>query len=277
VTRRTFSLFGARVLMGVLGVGLLALLAWPLLALLLSSSPSELARSLSHPAIGSALRLSAWTTAACVCLTIVLGTPLSFLLAQAQGSSSTAAARVARATETLLLLPVVMPPAVAGLALLLAFGRRSALAQLLYPNESLAFTAAAVVLAQLFVAAPFYLQGAIAAFRRLDPKLVLTARSFGKGPWQVLLQVAIPLCKPALISAAALSCARALGEFGATLMFAGNTLGMTQTLPLAIYAALETDIGLARALALLQLGLSLGLLGLVRYADSASQRRGPHA
>jgi molybdate transport system permease protein len=239
-------------------------LVWPVLALGLSSSPSRWLSGLSHPSVLPALCLSAWTTFLSLVATVLLGTPLAWLLAHARN-------RAARVIEMLVLLPVVMPPAVAGLALLLAFGRRSLLARVLYPEGgTLAFTSYAVVLAQLFVAAPFFVQGAIAAFRRLDEKLLLTARSFGVSPWQVFWQVGVPMARAGLVSAAALSCARALGEFGATLMFAGNTIGVTQTLPLAIYGALESDLDAARSIALLQLTLALGLLLLVRYSDASA-------
>ena len=159
-------------------------------------------------------------------LIVLGGTPLAWLIARGRG-------RTWRVLETVTQLPVVLPPAVAGVALLLAFGRRGLLGPgLAVFGVGLPFSTAAVVLAQSFVAAPFYVQAAVAAFRRLDPDLVLVARTLGASWPRVFFTVALPLSWPALAGGAALSWARALGEFGATLMFAGNLTGRTQTLPL---------------------------------------------
>ena len=167
--------------------------------------------------------------------------------------------------ETLVELPVVLPPAVAGVALLLAFGRRGLLGPgLAAAGIGLPFTRAAVVVAQTFVAAPFYLQAAIAAFRRLDPDLLLVARTLGASPPRVLFTVAIPVSWPSLAGGAAMSWARALGEFGATLMFAGNMSGRTQTLPLAIYTALESDLRTAQSLSILLVAVAFALLVAIR-------------
>jgi molybdate transport system permease protein len=125
---------------------------------------------------------------------------------------------------------------------------------------ALPFTTAAVVLAELFVSAPFYVQSAVAAFRRLDEDLLWTARSLGAGPARRFFRVALPLSLPGVGTGAALSWARALGEFGATLMFAGNLQGRTQTLPLAIYSALETDLRPAKALSILLVAVALAVL-----------------
>ncbi len=125
------------------------------------------------------------------------------------------------------------------------------------------------MLAQAFVAAPFYLQAAVAAFRRLDPDVVLVARTLGASPSRVFLSVAAPIARPALMGGAALAWARALGEFGATLMFAGNMPGRTQTLPLAIYTALESDVRTAQSLSLLLVAVALGLLVGVRAGRRA--------
>jgi molybdate transport system permease protein len=163
--------------------------------------------------------------------------------------------------ETVVELPVVLPPAVAGVALLLAFGRRGLLGPALGAvGVGVPFTRAAVVLAESFVAAPFYVQAAVAAFRRLDPDLVLVARTLGASRPRVFFTVAIPVSWPALAGGAALSWARALGEFGATLMFAGNLSGRTQTLPLAIYTALESDLRTAQSLSIVLVAVAFALL-----------------
>jgi molybdate transport system permease protein len=137
------------------------------------------------------------------------------------------------------------------------------------------FSPTAVVLAQVFVSAPFFVEAALAAFRRIDPSLLVIARSLGASPGRVLFRVALPLATPGLVSGAALAWARALGEFGATLMFAGSLAGKTQTLPLAIYAALESDLRAARALSLLLVVVAFALLVAVRGSDPVRARRGP--
>ncbi|HEY3500154.1 MAG TPA: ABC transporter permease [Polyangiaceae bacterium] len=234
--------------------GLLALfLLLPLLALVLMPL-QDFALGLRHPLVWPALRLSLATTAASLTITVALGTPLAWVLAESRS-------RLARAAGVLIQLPIVIPPAVAGVALLLAFGRRGPLAGRLFPEEwAPAFTTAAVVMAELFVSAPFFVQAAASAFRRLDPRLLVVARTLGASPLRVFFRVALPLAAPGLAAGAAMSFARALGEFGATLMFAGNLAGRTQTLPLAIYTALESDLRAARALSIVLVAVAFALL-----------------
>jgi molybdate transport system permease protein len=235
----------------VLMVGVLAV---PLVALVLSTTPADLLDGLRHPIALAALRLSLLTTTSSLGLMLLLGTPLAWWMARHPG-------RLERALSTLVQLPIVVPPAVSGLALLLAFGRRGLLGPLLErAGWALPFTTAAVVLAELFVAAPFYIQSAAAAFRRLDEDLLWAARSLGAGPARRFFGVVLPLSRPGLVTGAALGWARALGEFGATLMFAGNLTGRTQTLPLAIYTALESDLRPAKALSVLLVAVALGVL-----------------
>jgi molybdate transport system permease protein len=236
---------------------MLAVLAVPLLALVLSTSPGDLLDGLRHPLALSALRLSLLTTTLSLGLTLLLGTPLAWWMARHPGPAE-------RVAATLVQLPIVVPPAVSGLALLLAFGRRGLLGPLLdRAGWALPFTTAAVVLAELFVSSPFYVQSAVAAFRRLDEDLLWAARSLGAGPVRRFFQVALPLSRPGVVTGAALSWARALGEFGATLMFAGNLQGRTQTLPLAIYSALETDLRPAKALSILLVAVALAVLAVL--------------
>lgn len=236
------------------GAVLASFLALPLLALFATATPSDLLSGLRHPLVWPALRLSLLTTSITLALVVVFGTPLAWTLAQTRS-------RFARVVETLLQLPIVVPPAVAGIALLLAFGRLGWLAPLLRPlGVSITFTTTAVVLAELFVSAPFFVLAATSAFRRLDPKLVTVARTFGASPGRIFFRIAIPLAAPGLFAGAALAWARALGEFGATLMFAGNLEGRTQTLPLAIYTALESDLRAAQALSIVLVVVALALL-----------------
>lgn len=238
---------------------LVLFLALPVVALFVTTSASEILLGLRAPLVGPALRLSFFTTTASLAIVVALGTPLAWLL-------SRSTSRLARAVETAVQLPVVIPPAVAGLALLLAFGRRGLLGGL---GLQLAFTTAAVVLAEVFVSAPFYLQAATAAFRRVDTELLLVARTLGARPLRSFARVALPLALPGLVSGAAMSWARALGEFGATLMFAGNLSGRTQTLPLAIYTAMESDLGAAQSLSLLLVLAAFVLLLIVRSGGPA--------
>ncbi len=252
----------ARGVTGLLAGALFGLLAFPLAALVLSSSPGALLRGLDSPLVLPAVGLSVATTLVSLGLVVLCGTPLAWSIARG--------GRRWRALEIATELPAVLPPAVAGVALLLAFGRRGLLGPPLAAlGVGLPFTSAAVVVAQSFVSAPFYLQAAVAAFRRLDADVVLVARTLGASRPRVFLTLAVPIARPALASGAALAWARALGEFGATLMFAGNMPGRTQTLPLAIYTALESDLHTAQSLSILLVAVALALLVGVRAGRRA--------
>ena len=221
----------------------------PLLALLADLSLPSLWSLRGHPTLREALALSARSSLLSLSLSLSLGTPLAWWLARE------APRWVRIPLMALLSLLVALPPAVLGLALLLCFGRRGLFAPLLEPlGVVLPFSESAVVLAQFFVAVPLYLLVASAAFQSLDQKLIWSARGLGCAPRQLLWRVAIPSCLPALTAGAALSWARALGEFGATLLFAGRLSGVSETMPLAIYAALEEDERVAIAIALLLCG-----------------------
>lgn len=241
----------------------LGLLVLPLVALALASSPADLAAGVADPLFAPALWLSARTTVVSLTVIVLGGTPLAWWLASAPPHRT-------RWVEVLVDLPVVIPPAVVGIALLQTFGRGGLLgAQLTALGIQIPFTTTAVVLAQIVVAAPFYVQAAAAAFRRIDPDLLLVARTLGQSPAGAFRRVALPLAVPGLVGGAALSWARALGEFGATLLFAGNLPGTTQTMPLAIYMALESDVRVALALSLVLAGVSVLLLFALRMAPSA--------
>lgn len=257
--------------LAVLGGGLALFLALPLLGLALSLTFSDFFAGLSEPMVWPALRLSLFTASVSLLLTVLLGAPLSWTLSRTQS-------RLSRAVEVLVQLPIVIPPAVAGVALLFAFGRRGLLAGFLYARgTSVAFSTTAVVLAEAFVSAPFFVQAALSAFRRIDERQLLVARSFGASPLRVFMRVALPLAWPGLFAGAAMTWARALGEFGATLMFAGNLQGSTQTLPLAIYGALESDVRSAQALSLLLVVVAfaalLGVRALLRRVETRGQEK----
>ena len=181
-------------------------------------------------AVADALALSLTTTAASLVLALALGTPLAYALARGRVPAR-------RVVETVLDLPIVLPPSVAGLALLLVLGRRGPVGAALEPlGIELAFTTAAVVLAQVFVAAPFYVRSARTGFASVDRDLEDAARVDGAGEWQVFRAVTLPLAAPAVASGAVMAWSRALGEFGATIMFAGSVVGVTRTLPLLVYS-----------------------------------------
>jgi molybdate transport system permease protein len=241
-----------------MGGALLVFLALPIFALLSANGPRDILAGLRDPVTASTLILSCVTTAISLTVVVVFGTPLAWWLAKGGGG-------VHRVVELFVQIPIVTPPAVAGLALLLAFGRRGMLGPLLGAlHVQLSFTTAAVVIAQVFVSAPFYVQTAAVAFASVDQDVKDAAQTLGAGPALIFFRVAVPLARPGLIAGAAMSWARALGEFGATLMFAGNLPGRTQTLPLAIYTAMESDLRAAQALALILVVVSCVLLVALR-------------
>jgi molybdate transport system permease protein len=243
---------------------LLALLALPVLGLVAGTTPTDLVHAAGLASTRAAFWLSLRTTTAAVALTVVLGTPLAWWLSRARGPSARIAALVVE-------LPVVLPPAVLGVALLETFGRRGLLGPLLaWAGLSVSFTPVAVVIAQLVVGAPLYVLAATTAFRGVDDDLLLVARTLGAGPARAFLTIALPAAGPGLVAGAGLAWARALGEFGATLMFAGSLPGRTQTLTLAVYAALERDLAQARALSLVLVLVAAVLLVALRSASARS-------
>jgi molybdate transport system permease protein len=241
------------------GLAFVLLLGVPLAALLLRTLPGGVLTSyLSQPQVVEALRLSLLTTSLTLALTILLGTPIAYLLARRDFPGK-------QWLDTLVDLPMVLPPAVAGVALLMAFGRRGLLAPILNPlGIELAFTTTAVVIAQAFVAAPFYVRAARAGFGAVDPMLEGVARTLGVSPLRTFWRVTVPLALPSLLGGAVMSWARALGEFGATIMFAGNFVGRTQTMPLAVYQAMESDLNVSLTLATILVVVSFAVLLLFR-------------
>ncbi len=225
-------------------VGGVLLVAVPVLGLVLRVPWSELPALLSSEAALAALGLSLRTSAVATLLAVVLGVPLALLLAWTRPPG-------ARAVRTVVLLPLVLPPVVSGLALLTTFGRRGLLGQHLHVlGIDIAFTTTAVVLAQTFVALPFLVLSVEGAARTAGRRHEVVAATLGAGPTTVLRRVTLPLLAPALASGTALAFARCLGEFGATLTFAGSLQGVTRTLPLEIYLQRETDPDAAVALSL---------------------------
>jgi molybdate transport system permease protein len=219
----------------------------------------DVAGALATRAVLDALGLSLATTSASLVLTVCLGTPLAYILARRRFPGSSI-------VETIVDLPIVLPPSVAGLALLLVFGRRGLVGESLDSvGLGVAFTTVAVVLAQTFVAAPFYIRSARAGFAAVDTDLEDAARVDGAAERQVVRHVTVPLAASALAAGIVMSWARALGEFGATIMFAGNLQGRTQTLPLVVYAEFQAgDLDASVAAAAILVVAAFGVLVAVR-------------
>ena len=235
------------------------LVGLPLLALLARADWAGLPSDLAHPVVWPAVRLSLVTTTVTVVIALVLGTPLAWLLARGEG-------RWVAWLRALVTVPVVLPPVVGGVALLLAWGRRGlAGAPLLQlAGWSIPFTPVAVVLSMAFVSLPFYVLAAEGAMRSLDRRYDDIAATLGAGPTRTFLRVGLPLAAPGVAAGLALAWARALGEFGATITFAGNFTGRTQTAPLAVYTALESDPDAAVALSVAMLVVCVLVLALLR-------------
>jgi molybdate transport system permease protein len=225
----------------------LAFLFLPVAAIFLQVPPGRLLHQLTSPVVTDALLVSARTSAIAQALILLLGTPLAYLLASRRF-------RGRGLVITLVELPLVLPPAVAGLGLLVAFGRAGLL------GTSIPFTQTAVVLAVAFVASPLYIRQALAAFEAVDPDVIAASRTLGAGSTRTFFRVVLPLARGGLAAGLALSFARGLGEFGATIMFAGSLQGVTQTLPLAIYQEFSVDLDTALAMGALLVVISALLL-----------------
>lgn len=232
----------------------LAFIALPLAAVFLRVPLADLLAQLASPAVVDALLVTGKTSLIAHALVLAVGTPAAYALAARSG-------RLSRLALTLVELPLVLPPAVAGLALLAVFGSLGLLGGAVEAlGLHIAFTQGAVVLALLLVAGPLYLRFAVAAFQAVDPTLLAAARTLGASPWRVFRRVALPLAARGLGVASTLSLARGLGEFGATIMFAGSLQGVTRTLSLAVYAEFDVDLERALAVGALLVLVSLAVL-----------------
>ena len=245
--------FGAA--LGVALAAALAFLTLPVLAIFLDTSPGALVASLGEDGALEALRLSLVCSAAALAIVIAVGTPAAWLLA-------TRSFRGRAAVVTLIELPLVLPPAVAGIGLLAALGPQGVLGGAV--GDRLVLTTAGVICALTFVSAPFYLRQAQAAFEAVDRTWLDASRTLGASEALTFLRVAIPAAGPGLLAGFALAWGRALGEFGATLMFAGSFRGVTQTVPLAIYERFGTDFTSALALSAVLVAVSAALLASVK-------------
>jgi len=238
---------------------LLAFIVIPILALFFRISPAQFIASLSDPMVWDALVLSLVTASISTVIIILIGTPVAWINARYQYPGR-------EIVDTLIDLPLVIPPAVAGLALLMTFGRTGLIGGFLYGfGISIAFTTLAVIMAQIFVSVPFYVRQARASFEQLDQVYEQAARSLGSTAAPTFFTVILPLVKSGLIAGAIMSFARALGEFGATIMFAGNFQGRTQTMPLAIYTAMQGDIDASITLSIILILISFIVIALVKF------------
>lgn len=240
------------------------LFALPLVGLAARIPWSDVPELLSSEAAREATLLSLRTCAISTVLCVLLGTPLAVLLSRTRGT-------LAGIARTVTALPMVLPPVVAGLALLITFGRAGVAGRYLsVVGIEVGFTTVAVIMAQTFVAMPFLVVALEGALRSVDARLERTAASLGASPTRVLTTVTLPLVLPALAAGASMSFARALGEFGATLTFAGSLQGTTRTLPLEIYLSRESDTESALALALLLIAVAALLMALSALAARRS-------
>jgi molybdate transport system permease protein len=239
-------------------------------ALLLRIPVGTILPRLRNPDVGAALRLSLLTSVTATVVVVLLGLPAAYLLATRRFPGK-------RLVDVLIDLPMVLPPTVAGFAMLLAFGRMGLLGrQLEAVGITLPFTMAAVVVAQVFMALPFFVSPCRAAFASVDQRYVDAAATLRAGEGRRFLHVVLPLTLRTVVAAAAMACARALGEFGATITFAGNLPGRTQTMPLAVYVELQGDFDTAVLLSLLLVIISFALLLVLRAgSEGLFWRRAP--
>lgn len=240
---------------------MLGFLFLPMVSVFMDMKPLEMFELLQTPLALDSMKLSIITSLWSLALILLFGTPLAYFLAMRDFKGK-------QILDVLIQLPIVIPPAVAGVGLLMVFGRFGLLGQWLdVMGIQIGFTMLAVVLSQAFISAPFYIMAARAAFTAVDPSFISVSRTLGASKTRTFIKVVVPLALPGLITGAALSWGRALGEFGATIMFAGSLPGTTQTMPLAIYAAMETDMRIAVALSALLILVAFFLLMSVKLVE----------
>lgn len=254
------------------GLGLLlalalSFIALPVLALFLRSPLPSISEALHDPVVLDALRLSLMTSSITTLAVVIMGTPIAYVSARFSYPGKELA-------DSLIDLPVIMPPAVAGIALLMAFGRMGLVGH--YLNSfgiSIAFTTLAVILAQVFVSSPFYIRQARTSFEDVDITIENAARTLGASRIRTFFYVILPVAMNGLLSGAIMAFARSLGEFGATIMFAGNFQGRTQTMPLAIYTAMQGDLDVALCISIILVAFSFAVIVLVKVLTRRVYKR----
>jgi molybdate transport system permease protein len=253
---------------GILIAAVTLYLALPIVALFLRMTPDLFFDTLHDPDVASALWLSLFTTVISLSVVVLVGTPFAYFHSRYSYPGKVV-------VDTLIDLPLVLPPAVAGVALLVLYGRVGILGR--YFNMlgiSIAFTTLAVIMAQIFVASPFYLRQAKSLFEQLDPAYEQTARTLGASSMRTLVQITIPMTATGLVSGAVMTFGRALGEFGATIMFAGNLPGVTQTMPLAVYVGMEgSNINAGLTISILLVIISFAIMIAVRLIQKREADR----
>lgn len=255
-SRRVFS--GLNSVWGLLSLPILLFITLPILAIILKVPILDFFDNLDQTQMLQAIKLSIVTSLTTMVITLLFGTPVALLLSNRNF-------RFYRLIDTLIDLPTVLPPSVAGIALLMAFGRKGLFGGVLTAmNISIPFTTLAVILAQTFIASPLYIKAATIGFSALDLELKQAAALDGANRWQIFRYLSIPMSWTSILSGGVMTWARAMGEFGATIIFAGNYPGRTQTMPLAIYIGFEIDLNVALTLAILMICFSFFTLILVK-------------
>jgi molybdate transport system permease protein len=251
---KRWSSWLARILVGILAGSFFLFLGIPLAALIIREPPALLWDLIKQPEVLQALQLSIVTTFVSIFLTIVFGLPVAYVLVRTRIPGR-------RFLQTLVTLPTVLPPVVAGVALLITFGRFGLIGQYLTPlGISIPFTTVAVVMAQMFVSSPFFVNSARAGLEQLDPRYESAAYTLRASEFYTFRRVILPLIRPVLLTGAGLAWARALGELGATITFAGSFPGVTETMPIAVYNAANVDVDSAVALSVVLLAISFAVL-----------------
>lgn len=244
----------ARILVGILAGSFFLFLGIPLVALIIREPPALLWNSIRQPEAIQALQLSLVTTFVSILLTVLFGLPVAYVLARTRIPGR-------GFLQTLVTMPTVLPPVVAGVALLITFGRFGLLGRYLTPlGITIPFTTVAVVMAQMFVSSPFFVNSARAGLEQLDPRFESAAHTLRASEFYTFRRVVLPLIRPALLTGAGLAWARALGELGATITFAGSFPGITETMPIAVYNATNVDLETAVALSVVLLAISFAVL-----------------
>ncbi len=267
-TRSTFWFrWPARIFIGFLAGLFFLFIGIPLVSLLFRESPALVWSEMLQPDVFQALQLSLLTTTLSAVVAILFGLPVAYVLARIEFPGR-------KVLETLVTLPTVLPPVVAGVALLLAFGRAGLIGRYLdMLGITIPFTMVAVVMAQTFVAAPFFINSTKAGLEQLDSRYEMAAYTLRASPFYAFRRVVLPLIRPALLSGIGLSWARALGEFGATITFAGNYPGTTETMPIAVYIASESDLDKSIALSVVLLAVSFAILLALRIGRGYVETR----
>lgn len=241
-----------------LSLPIIIFISLPIIALFLRTPLNQLLENLNKTQMLQAISLSLTTSVITTVLTLLFGTPVAMLLSQKNF-------RAYRVIDTLIDLPTVLPPSVAGIALLMAFGRKGLFGSFFSAMDiSIPFTTVAVVMAQTFIASPLYIKAAAIGFSGVEPELKQAAALDGADKWQIFRYIILPISWSSIMSGSVMTWARALGEFGATIIFAGNFPGRTQTMPLAIYIGFEIDLDVALTLAVIMICFSFLTLIIIK-------------